>query len=189
MWRGFGAGNIARVALVIKIPWLSKGAEALNLLFSPVAYLAEDEAHAVIEQVIKNIAANREFLRAIDYQTIVGTVFYMLLAGVTCLKHEGFREEREWRAIYCPKFRASPLMQPSTKVVGGVPQLVYKIPLDKSAAPSLDDLDIAHIFDRLIIGPSPYPWAMYEAFVDALTEIGVSGAENRVFVSGIPIRL
>jgi hypothetical protein len=188
MWQGFGGGNTARVALVIKIPWMSKGAEALDLLFSPVAYLTEDEAHAVINQVIKNIEANRDFLDAIDHQTIVGTVFYMLLAGVTCLKHEGFREEREWRAIYCPKFRNSPLMQPSTEVVGGVPQLVYKIPMDKNASPSLDDLDIAHIFDRLIIGPSPYPWAMYEAYVDALTKIGVDGAEGRVCVSGIPIR-
>jgi Protein of unknown function (DUF2971) len=102
MWRAFG-GNIARVALVVKIPWLSKGAEALNLFFSPVSYLTEEEAHAVIEEVIKNIETNREFLRSIDRQEIVGTVFTMLLAGVTCLKHEGFREEREWRAIYCPK--------------------------------------------------------------------------------------
>jgi hypothetical protein len=67
MWRGFGGGNTARVALVIKIPWMSKGAEALNLLFSPVAYLTEDEAHAVINQVIKNIEANRDFLHAIDH--------------------------------------------------------------------------------------------------------------------------
>jgi hypothetical protein len=188
MWRGFGGGNIARVALVINIPWVSNATQALNLLFSPVAYLTEAEAHAVIEEVIKNIDANRDFLRAIDHQIIVATVFYMLLAGVTCLKHEGFREEREWRAIYCPKFRASPLMHSSTEVIGGVPQLIYKIPLDKSEAPTLDDLDIAHIFDRLIIGPSPYPWAMYEAFVDTLTKIGVSDAQNRVFVSGIPIR-
>jgi hypothetical protein len=187
MWRAFG-GNIARVALVVKIPWSTDSVAALNLLFSPVSYLTEEEAHAVIGQVMKNIETNGEFLRSIDHQIIVQTVFYMLLAAVTCLKHEGFREEREWRAIYCPKFRPSPLMESSIEVIAGVPQLVCKLPLDKSVSPSLTDLDIGHIFDRLIIGPTPYAWAMYEAFVDALTKIGVVGAEKRVVVSGIPIR-
>jgi hypothetical protein len=47
MWRAFG-GSTARVALVVKLPWFSGGAEASNVIFSPVAYLTEDEAHAVI---------------------------------------------------------------------------------------------------------------------------------------------
>jgi hypothetical protein len=79
-------------------------------------------------------------------------------------------------------------MESSIEVIAGVPQLVCKLPLDKIVSPSLADLDIGHIFDRLIIGPTPYAWAMYEAFVDALRKIGVVGAEERVVVSGIPIR-
>ena len=47
MWRAFGA-NTARVAIVLRIPWLSPGSAALNLMFSPVAYLHEEEAHAVM---------------------------------------------------------------------------------------------------------------------------------------------
>jgi hypothetical protein len=112
----------------------------------------------------------------------------MLIAGVTCLKHEGFHEEREWRAIYAPKRRPSPLMQHSTETIGGVPQLVYKLPLDVNVSADLADLDISRLFDCLIIGPSPYPWAIFQAFVEELTKAGVSDAENRVHVSGIPIR-
>ena len=37
----------------------------------------------------------------------------MLVAGVTCLKHEGFHEEREWRVLYAPNRTASPLMEHS----------------------------------------------------------------------------
>jgi hypothetical protein len=62
------------------------------------------------------------------------------------------------------------------------------LPLDATVAPFLADLDFAQIFDRLIIGPSPYPWPMYEAFKAALTEAGVKDAQERVFVSDIPIR-
>jgi hypothetical protein len=104
MWRAFGS-NAVRVALVLRVPKISAGSLALNLLFSPVAYLTEDETHAVIYEVIRNIGTNSAFLRSVDREIVVQTAFYMLVAAVTCLKHEGFREEREWRAIYTPKLR------------------------------------------------------------------------------------
>jgi len=129
MWRAFG-NNSARVGLVFRIPKFSGGAAALSLFFSPVAYLTETEVHNVIGNVITNIEADADFLRSIDRQVIVNNVFVMLLAGVTCLKHEGFGEEREWRAIYSPNRWTSSLMESSTEVIAGVPQIVHKIPLD-----------------------------------------------------------
>jgi hypothetical protein len=112
----------------------------------------------------------------------------MLLLGVTCAKHEGFREEKEWRVVHCPQLYRTPLITSSTEIVGGVPQSVYKLPLDKAFNPILDDLDFAKLFDRLIIGPSPYPTAMFDAYVEALSNVGVAEAGKKVFISGIPIR-
>ena len=54
MWRAFG-GMTARVALVLKIPWSSGATEALNLVFSPVAYLREQEAQSAMADVIGNV--------------------------------------------------------------------------------------------------------------------------------------
>ena len=187
MWRAFGMST-ARVAIVFKVPRISAGAEALRFLFSPVAYLTRDDAHAVIAEVIANLGTSRDFLRSIDRQSVIQIVFMMFLAGVTCLKHEGFREEREWRAVYSPQVYSSPLMESGIEVVAGVPQLVYKIPLDATASPALADLDFSRIFHRLIIGPSPYPWPMFEAFRDALIKAGVTDAQDRLWSSGIPIR-
>src|SRR5258708_2823666 len=48
MWRAFG-GNTARVAFVFSVPKFSEAAAALNLLFSPVAYLTEDQIYGIIE--------------------------------------------------------------------------------------------------------------------------------------------
>jgi hypothetical protein len=79
-------------------------------------------------------------------------------------------------------------MGTSTETVGGVPQIVHHIPLDVSVDPALADLDIARMFDRLIIGASPYPLPIADAFVDALQKAGVADAAKRVFISGIPIR-
>jgi len=133
MWRAFG-GNVARVAIVFKVPWYTEGSLALNLMFSPVAYLTEAEVHAEVHAVVENIRDNYDVLRSVDRSIIVGTVFAMLMAGVVCLKHEGFREEREWRVIYAPKRLASPLMESSTEIIGGVPQIVYKVPLDETVS-------------------------------------------------------
>lgn len=188
MWRAFGGNNTARVALVFKVPRYSGAALALNIMFSPVAYLTENEVHDVLQEIIRNIDQNREFLKTVDRQILVGIVFNTFLAAVTCLKHEGFREEREWRVIYCPHFRSSPLIETSVEVVGGVPQPIYKLPLDVTVAPALDELDIAKLFDRLIIGPSPYSWPISEAFRTALTNAGVQDAASRVWPSLIPIR-
>jgi hypothetical protein len=189
MWRAFGgSGSVARVGIVIKVPLLTAATSPLNVIFSSVAYLSEKEAHNLLLEVIANVDSERDFLRSLDRPLLVRIIFGMLLAGVVCLKHEGFREEREWRGIYAPKRWPSTMMESSTEVVGGVPQVVYKIPLDVTVSPSLAHLDLARLFDRLIIGPSPYPWPMYEAFVPALKEAGIADADERVWTSGIPIR-
>jgi hypothetical protein len=114
-------------------------------MFSPVAYLQEEEAHAVMTEVVTNVQASRDFLRSIDRQLVVRAVFNMLVAAVTCLKHEGFHEEREWRVIYAPLRAPSPLMEPSLEVVGGISQIVYKLPLDAKVSDDLADLDAARI--------------------------------------------
>jgi len=187
MWRAFG-GNIARVAIVINVPWFSEGSQALNLVFSPIAYYEEEEVYAELYTVIDNIRSNTDFLRSVERQYVVNYVFHMLMTGVVCLKHKGFHEEREWRAIYAPKRLPSQLMESSTEVIEGIPQTVCKIPIDKEKSDVLSGLDLTKLFDRLIIGPSQYPWAMYESFVGALNEAGVVEAEKKVFTSNIPIR-
>jgi hypothetical protein len=189
MWRAFG-GNTARVAFVFNIPWNSGGALALNLMFSPVDYLSEGQAHQTLFDVVANIKANHDFLRSLERQVIVDSVFAMLISAVTCLKHEGFREEREWRAIYSPYRLKSDLMESSIKVIAGVPQTVYSIPIDEKASPALAGLEFSRIFDRLIIGPSQYSWPMYETLAPALVQAGVPPdvVKARVCISGIPIR-
>ena len=112
----------------------------------------------------------------------------MLVLGVICLKHEGFYEEKEWRVICVPKMWPSEQMKSSTEIIGGVPQLVYKFPLDATTSEAINQLSLSRIFERLIIGPSQYPLAMREAFINSLAQLGVENANQRVWVSEIPVR-
>ena len=188
MWRAFGGNTAGRVAIVFNIPPYSPAGMALNLMFSPVAYLTEEEVDQEIFNVLQKVTDNCDFLRTVDRQRFTAMIFNMLLAGVVCLKHRGFHEEREWRVIYAPRRFPSPLIESATRIIGGVPQIIHKIPLDERVSPVVADLDVRQLFDRLIIGPSPYPWVMGEAFIEALSKIGIPNPASKVFASDIPIR-
>lgn len=187
MWRAFG-GNGGRVAVVLNVPWFTGAGEELKIQFNPVSYMDREEVHAEVFRVIRNVRENVEFLRSEGRDKLIAYTFMMLATGVTCVKHEGFHEEREWRAIYAPKLATSPMMEQETATVAGIPQTVHNLPLDASVSPAIAGLDFAALFDRLIIGPSQYAGAMAESFMNALVASGVPDAANRIFISGIPIR-
>jgi hypothetical protein len=187
MWRAFG-GVTARVALVLALPMESGVSEPLCILFSPVAYFTEGEVHDEMNATLAKIRENADYLRTIDRSRLLSLAFHVLVTAVVSLKHKGFHEEREWRVIYSPKRNPSRFVTSSTEVIDGVPQIVYKLPLDGSVSTDLAVLEIPNILDRIIVGPNQYPWAMYEAFVSALTEAGMKDAASRVVVSDIPIR-
>jgi hypothetical protein len=74
----------------------------LNVIFSPISYLSEQDVHAELDTVIQNVVNNAAFLKSIDRSILINWVFHMFVVRVSCLKHGGFLEEREWRAIYSP---------------------------------------------------------------------------------------
>jgi len=187
MWRAFG-GNSARVAIVLNIPRTGSLTRPLHITFNPVTYPKENDINAEIDQVISNVKSNRDFLKTVEPDMLINHVFNMLVTNVTCLKHEGFKEEREWRAIYSPNRWASFATERAVETIGGIPQVVYKLALDKNVSEDIAYLDFARLFERLIIGPTQYPSAQKNAFVVALKDAGVRDAEERVFPSGIPIR-
>jgi hypothetical protein len=128
-----------------------------------VSYLPDSGVASVTQEVAENAEKNCDFLKSLPRSMFIQTIFVMFHAAAVCLKHEGFREEREWRAIYSPTIRPSPLMESFMEVINGIPQTVYKIPMDATASNDLADIDLSRMFDRIIIGPTPYPWVIAEA--------------------------
>jgi hypothetical protein len=107
MWRSFSP-TTSRVAIVIALPLFSSVAERIRVLFSPVGYLPLEAVCTELKRVIDNIEKNQEFLKnVVPRNALVASVFVTLIAAVTSLKHEGFSEEREWRAIVFADCHAS----------------------------------------------------------------------------------
>jgi hypothetical protein len=188
MWRAFGSATTPRVALVINLPLDAAANVALSVTLSPVGYFTDEEVTRELDSVTQNVQQNRDFLASLEHRTLVTFVFTMLVAQVVYLKHEGFHEEREWRIVHSPKRTPSPFLESAVESPSGVPQLVYKIPLENNSSAGISGLSICDLLDRVIIGPSQFPWVMYEAFVTALDAAGVKDSASRVLTSTIPVR-
>jgi hypothetical protein len=65
---------------------------------------------------------------------------------------------------------------------------VYKIPLRNVPEEGFVGAEIPELIDRIIIGPTQFPYAIADAFHQVLEQVGVKGAGNRIIVSDIPLR-
>lgn len=186
MWRAYGGR--AGVAFVLNgRPFLTPSA-ALNAYTSPVAYLDEVSFDAEMLKVISNIEVNAEFVRGLGDDVVRTYLFGAFRHAVLCTKHPGFREEREWRIIYSPKYEKSERIITEVESVGGVPQLVSKLPLKDVPEEGLVGAEIPDLIERLIIGPNQFPQVIKEALAKKLEKAGVSDAGSRIIVSDIPLR-
>lgn len=190
MWRGFSRGAATdRVAIVLEVPKSSPAAIAMGMIFSPVAYLGRAEMAHVIEDVIRNVQENREWLQKLDINKFQYAAYAVLHFAGTCVKHPGFKEEREWRAVLPRYLRQEKVVERATVDLGGGDEAIYKIPLDSTVTEGLADLDFPQIFSQLIVGPATRdPEALVRQFVEELERAGVADAASRVVVSEIPLR-
>jgi hypothetical protein len=186
MWRAFGQST-SRAAMIMRAP-PDVTAEGLRVMLSPVAYFGEADVERQLGNIIHNINQNCEYLTSLDRERIKSAIFYTLVSAAVSIKHIGFHEEKEWRVICLPRANPSSVVTYSTEVIGGVPQIVHKIPLVESPAKDVIGVGIPELVDRIIIGPTVYAAPMYAAFIEALAKAGVQDAASRVVVSGIPIR-
>ena len=186
MWRAFGR-SASRAAIILRLP-ADGAAEGLRVILSPVRYFGYADVEAELQRVVENINENLDHLLTVDREKIKYNIFMTLVMGSVCTKHIGFLEEKEWRLIYLPRANHSPLITSSIEVVDGVPQIIHKIPLHDNVENDVTGVKIPALLDKIIIGPTMYAAPMVMAFVQALTEAGVTDASSRVVVSGIPIR-
>lgn len=186
MWRAYGNG--VGVGLVLNNRAFLSPSDALKAYTSPVAYLSDKDFQKEFELIVRNIIENLDFLSDLGAAKILAWMFHTFKFAALCTKHPGFQEELEWRIVYSPALEKSDKLIKATEIIGGVPQPIYKIPLKNWPDEGLLGVDPAELLDRVIIGPTDYPIAIKEAFVDELVKVGVSDAASRVFISDIPLR-
>lgn len=183
MWRAYG-----NTAIVINNTPMMQVTNLLEVYSMPVLYLSEGDFAGHLAKVTDAILINRRYLLDKGQATLVSYIYNMLFRFAIATKHPGFEEEKEWRIYYRPSEAISPGMEESTVVLGGVPQKVYRLRLAHEPENGLNHADIPSLLDRIILGPTQYPYVSYKAFVAILEGVGVANASEKVIVSDIPLR-
>ncbi len=182
MWRAYGGNN--GVALELNNPPKTPG---LNVFLHPVIY-SSDELKSILNELMEDIETNLSLLQGADQNEVIDLLVLTLLFLVVCKKHEGFKEEREWRIIYVlnliPSIVKSPISINSV-AVNGVSQLVAKLPIDGGSIPNINLKNMLH---RILIGPTQFPSQQAMSFIHTLNEQGIPNAGEKVVSTGIPLR-
>ena len=185
MWRAYGD-----VAVVLRNRALYAFGEESGIQSLPVNYFSLSDCEAQLEQVAANIRRNAASIRSGERGKFEKDLADLAFLYAIRTKHPGFAEEEEWRVWFRPmdKPDRTAVFKEKVVVIDGTPQRVWALPLKNAPRKGLHDADIAGLLDRIIIGPTAYPYVSATAFVKLLEGAGVRDAGDRVVVSEIPLR-
>jgi len=186
MWRAYG-GN-AGVAIVFNGAAMFGDSGEVGAFSSPVFYGNPADFEAEFATTVDGVAASVGRLATLGRDVVKNAVFQMLRFSAVSTKHPGFREEREWRITASPSLYHPERLVSAIEIIDGIPQAVMKIKLENDPDNHLVGMAPAELIDRIIIGPSQFPWAIHRAFHEVLSQLGVPGVETKVVVSDIPLR-
>lgn len=189
MWRGYGNGRTGVAIVMNNAPFVAEDDEFDGLYAFPVDYGDIKGVKKILDSIASNIQSNIETVKSLGDDAVANALFRVLTFMMICTKHPGFVEEKEWRLVYCPELESNVHVTKNVEVVSGIPQEVYKIPLKMQKAENEVGVIIPDLIDRIIVGPTEYPYVVYKAFVNILEEMGVPEASSKVVTSSIPLRV
>lgn len=183
MWRAYGD-----TALVINNTPLLAGTVQLGVFSVPVKYLSNGEYQTHLNGITNEVLRNRAYLLSLGQETLVGYIQHMLFHTAVATKHPGFSEEKEWRLFYRPNEQNSEVMKKRVEVLGGVPQVIYALPLKNDPQLGLHGAAIPSLLDLIIVGLTEHPYLSVQAFRHVLEQAKVENFRDKVVSSDIPLR-
>lgn len=177
MWRAYGKPH--GVALVVDPSYMNKELNGLNATSYAIEYPTEIEAFKFFREMETNFLNAKNLCEEDVFEGLIVALQTFILT----IKHPGFHEEREWRAVFRPNEQLSEFVTQRVHSINGIPQELYELQLDKEL-----ELDLPRILKRVTIGPSTHAPAIRRALVLALMDAGVERAESIVVCSGLPLQ-
>lgn len=187
MWRAYGGAS--NVCLLLRTEALGTDQTAYDADITAVHYGGPEGFAQRFMRIAEGVENNLGNLSKLDPGLVAFNWKIVLDDLVLSTKHPSFAEEREWRVIYHRKETPNRPPPPSRVVtVNGIVQVVHYLPMQNVPEAGVNNATLDEILERLIIGPTPNPGLVKEAFVGLLREAGVGNPEQRVVTSNIPLR-
>lgn len=188
MWRAYGSVQGGVCFIFNSDPFVAE-TNKLGAYSFPVCYYDEDDRIKWLETTLTKLESISNSMAQLLINDKRNAIFEGLLYRAITFKHQGFAEEKEWRIVsHQNNPDQSPILN-EVECLNGVPQIVKKIPLEDNPDTGLNKADIPNILHRVIIGPSDYPNVVRDAMIQKLEDIGVERAQEKIVISGIPLRL
>jgi hypothetical protein len=190
MWRGYGhhAGGIAVVFDTAKI----NGEPIGRLVLARVHYAPNDRRQDWLICLFERFARILKETQPPEDQLYVAAnaLFERIKLFAIFSKHDGFREEREWRAAYLPWMDEEQAFKKyfGYQVTSSGVHPKLKLPITEIPLEDGSECTFEKIIDRIIIGPtvsSPFAKASFDRMLDCLNRPELKA---RAYASGIPFR-
>jgi hypothetical protein len=127
MWRAYG-GN-TNVAFVFNNKVFVEESQAIGAYTSPILYRDIDGFQSEFGELVSSIENNIAALKQIELNLMRAHLLSALHFAVYQPNTLEFSEEREWRIIHSPTIWPSNILKPVYRVVNGIPQRIYEVPL------------------------------------------------------------
>jgi len=183
MWRAYGVGG--GVAMIFDPSVFDQEPTGMNIYSTVVLYTNADGFTLHLREVLAQMQRERATIVALPPETLADALATFLHYAVLSTKHPSFAEEREIRLI--TGVSDSEIATKSIEVVRGVPQVVWKLPLQDRPERNYS-ADLRRMLNRVIVGPVAQPPIVHEALQTVLAEEGFPNPPTIVHTSWLPLR-
>lgn len=188
MWRGYG-GFGKGVAIVFDTNAVVPNEES-TLMLNKVIYASGSDRQYWIKQKVDHFAQTLAKLNPSDEQLYLAS--YAILERVKLFalysKHEGFREEREWRLVYLKQRDTKGLLSPMIGHHSAPSGVATKLKLDLKSVGRSMDLTLDRLIHSIILGPGLASPLSVKATQVMLTRINKPHLIERLHRSSTPFR-
>lgn len=188
MWRAY-TGNYAGVALILNPEPFTQLVEDPSFFSVPVSYHTEIELIEAMKRAASALESDLHFISQQPRDIVAWYFASMLRKVATASKHHGFMEEQEWRVMHTRGVDPDDGLEFGVESVRGIPQNVAKISLRPNGPYSTQGLTIPNLLERVIIGPTNFPYVVADALQSAMEAAEIPNAASKIHISCIPLRM
>jgi len=157
-------------------------------IISKVHYTNAGIVKGWLDDFCQRLVSNSDLLRTLDLEEAARLIAWVLRNYVLSVKHPAFEEEKEWRVLYTDNGEGASYLKREVEIVNGVAQDVCKLDMKKFVLNG-KPLEMKDLVERVLIGPTSYPLPIRIALIKTLKSIGIEDADQRVFITNIPLRV